>query len=711
MMETKLKKILPMCCISVLFGFASCHRAEKITYPETKKVDTVDIYFGQKIPDPYRWLENDTSAETAHWVEAQNEITNAYLEKIPFRKSLKEKYTQIWDYPKYGVPFSKKNLYFYFKNDGMQNQSVLYVQEGLEGEPRVLLDPNRLSEDGTVAVASLSVSNDAQYLAYSIAKAGSDWNEIYVMDIATGQNLPDHIPWIKFSGISWKGNGFYYSRYEAPKPGKELSTKNQNQRVFYHQLGNDPAKDELIWEDPQHPLRTFGANVTEDERFLIISESESTYGNKLHIKDLHNPSSPYIHIGDSFDWEFWVADNFEDNFIVITNYLAPRRQVVSINFSHPEISSWQTLIPEKEEVLEKIALANGKMISQYLKDACHHLYSHKLNGQLINEISLPGMGTIGGFSSEKEKNIAFFAFTSFTYPTAIFKYDVEKNQTEIFRKPDVKFNSEDYTTEQVFYTSKDGTKIPMFIVHKKEFSRNGKNPTLLYGYGGFNISLTPSFSISLIPFLENGGVYVEANIRGGGEYGEEWHQAGTKMNKQNVFDDFIAAAEYLISNKYTSPQKLAINGGSNGGLLIGAVLNQRPDLFAVAVPEVGVMDMLRYHKFTIGWAWASDYGTSEESEEMFRYLLSYSPLHNIKAGTEYPAVLIMTADHDDRVVPAHSFKYAATLQSAQAGNAPVLIRIESKAGHGAGRPTNKTIESVTDKFSFIMYNLGMNPKF
>ncbi|OQC61192.1 MAG: Prolyl endopeptidase precursor [Bacteroidetes bacterium ADurb.Bin012] len=710
-MKIEFKKIMPVLCLSIVVGFSSCTRTEKITYPETKRVDSVDEYFGQKILDPYRWLENDTSAETSEWVKAQNEITNAYLEKIPFRKSLKERFTQIWDYPKYGIPFSKGNLYFYFKNDGMQNQSVLYVQEGLEGEPRVLLDPNRLSEDGTVAIASFSVSNDARFLAYSIAKAGSDWNEIYVMDINTRQNLPDHITWIKFSGMSWKGDGFYYSRYEAPKPGEELSIKNQNQRVFYHKLGSDPTKDELIWEDPQHPLRTFGASVTEDERFLIISESESTYGNKLHIKDLQKPASSYIHIGDSFDWEFWVVDNLNDDLIVVTNYLAPRSQAVSINFSHPEISSWQTLIPEKEEVLEGIYLANGKIISQYLKDACNHLYSHNLDGQLIDEIPLPGIGTIGGFSSEKEKNIAFFAFTSFTYPTTIFKFDVEKNQTEVFRKPDIKFNSEDYTTEQVFYTSKDGTKVPMFIVHKKNFLKNGKNPTLLYGYGGFNISLTPSFSISLIPFLENGGVYAEANIRGGGEYGEEWHQAGTKMKKQNVFDDFIAAAEYLISNKYTSPKKLAINGGSNGGLLIGAVLNQRPDLFAVAVPEVGVMDMLRYHKFTIGWAWAYDYGTAEDSEEMFHYLLSYSPLHNIKLGTKYPAVMAMTADHDDRVVPAHSFKYTATLQAAQAGDAPILIRIESKAGHGAGRPTSKIIDNVTDKFSFIMYNLGMSPKF
>ena len=700
-----------MMALALTLFATSCKQKEKISYPETRKTDQTDTYFGTQVADPYRWLENDTSAETAAWVEAQNAVTFAYLDKIPFRQGLKEKLTQIWDYPKYGVPFSKKNLYFYFKNDGMQNQSVLYVQDGLAGNPRVLLDPNQLSEDGTVALASLSVSGDAKYLAYSVARAGSDWNEIFVLDIATGQNLPDHILWVKFSGMAWKGNGFYYSRYDAPAPGEELSSKNENQRVYYHNLGDDPSKDLLVWEDPANPLRTFGASVTEDERFLIISESESTYGNKLYIKDLSAKNVDYIPIGDSFDYEYGVVDNLGDNLLIITNHMAPRKKAILADIKNPGPAFWQILIPEREQVLEGLYLAGDKIVTQYMQDACHHVYVHDYTGRQLAELSLPGPGTLGGFSSEKNRNEAFYAFTSYTYPSTIFKYDVAGNTSEVFRKPEIEFNSDDFVTEQVFFNSKDGTRVPMFITHKKGLKYNGKNPTLLYGYGGFNVSLTPSFSISRIPFLMNGGIYVVANIRGGGEYGEEWHQAGTKLNKQNVFDDFIAAAEYLIQNKYTSSKKLAVSGGSNGGLLIGAVLNQRPELFAAAVPEVGVMDMLRYHKFTIGWAWASDYGTSEDSEEMFRYLLAYSPIHTIKPGTEYPAVMVTTADHDDRVVPAHSFKYAATLQAAQAGDAPVIIRIESKAGHGAGKPTAKLIEDVSDFWSFIMYNTGMKPAF
>jgi prolyl oligopeptidase len=703
-------KLFYTMALVLLLAF-SCSDNKKLNYPVTRKVDTVDVYFGVKIADPYRWLENDTSAETASWVKAQNEVSQKYLSSIPFRNALKDYFTNIWDYPKYGVPFSKKNLYFYFKNDGMQNQSVLYVQKGLDGEPRVLLDPNKLSEDGTVALASLSVSNDARYLAYSIAKAGSDWNEIFVLDISTGKNLSDHIQWVKFSGMAWKGNGFYYSRYDAPVAGSELSNKNENQKVYYHKLGDDPKNDELVWADPEHPLRTFGASVTDDERFLIISESESTYGNILHVKDLTKPGSDFFRIGDNFDYEYHVVDNIDNSLLVLSNYMAPRKKGLLIDASRPGMANWQTIIPEKEQVLEGIYLASGKIIGLYMQDASHHAYIFDQAGRQTGEMLLPGIGTISGFSCEKNKDIAFYAFTSYTFPTTIYKYSVTTNSSEVFRKPEIKFNPDNYTTEQVFYPSKDGTRVPMFLVYKKGLVKDGNNPTLLYGYGGFNISLTPSFSIAILPFIGNGGIYAVANLRGGGEYGEEWHQAGTRMKKQNVFDDFIAAAEYLIANKYTSPARLAINGGSNGGLLIGAVLNQRPDLFGAAVPEVGVMDMLRYHRFTIGWAWASDYGTSEESEEMFRYLLSYSPLHNIKPGTRYPAVMVMTADHDDRVVPAHSFKYAATLQAAQAGEAPILIRIEEKAGHGAGKPTAKIIESVTDKFSFIMYNLGMNPSF
>ncbi len=684
---------------------------KKFNYPESRKTDQTDDYFGTKVADPYRWLENDTSAETAKWVTAQNALTMKYLGDIPFRDDLKQMLTKIWDYPKFGVPFSKKGNYFYFKNDGMQNQSVLYVQKGLNAEPKVLLDPNKLSEDGTVALGDMSVSNDGKYLAYNTSTAGSDWSEIFVIEIESGKMLADHIKWVKFSSMAWKGNGFYYSRYDAPAPGKELSKKNEYQKVYYHILGENPEKDAIVWEDQKNPLRTFGAQVTEDERFLIISESESTYGNILHLKDIQNPGGAYVQIGDNFDFEYGIIDNVGEKLYVITNHMSPRKKLVVVDPKNPQPENWQTLIAEKDQVLEGVYLVGDKLISQYMQDACHHAYISDLNGKQVAELALPGPGTLGGFSCEKGTTEAFYAYTSFTYPNTIFKYDVVANRSEIFRKPGIEFNPDEYETQQVFYTSKDGTKIPMFIVHKKGLKMDGSNPTLLYGYGGFNVSLTPSFSISRLAFLQNGGVYVLANIRGGGEYGEEWHKAGTKMLKQNVFDDFIAAAEYLISTKVTSSKHLAVNGGSNGGLLIGAVLNQRPDLFAAAIPDVGVMDMLRYHKFTIGWAWASDYGTSEESEEMFKYLMSYSPLHNIKPGTVYPPVLIKTADHDDRVVPAHSFKYAATMQENQAGSAPVLIRIDEKAGHGAGKPTAKIIEEAADFWAFVMYNTGMKPSF
>ena len=699
-----------MMLLSTIALLWSCS-GKKYAYPETAKVDTVDDYFGTKVPDPYRWLENDTSAETSAWVKAQNALTQEYLNQIPFRDKLKARLTKIWDYPKFGTPWSKKGNYFYFKNDGMQNQSVLYVQKGLDGEAKVLLDPNKLSADGTVALGPMSVSNDGKYLAYATSNAGSDWSEIFVLEIETGKLLPDHIMWVKFSGMSWKGNGFYYSRYAAPEAGKELSNKNEFHKVYFHVLGENPEKDALVWEDTKNPLRTFGAGVTEDERFLIISESESTYGNIMHIKDLQNPNAGFVKIGQNFEHEYNLVDNVGDKLYVITDHLSPRKKLVLIDPKKPSPEAWHTVIPEKEQVLEGVYVVGNKLVSQYMQDACHHVYISDLEGKQEAELALPGLGTLGGFSSEKGVSEAFYSFTSFTYPNTIFKYDIATNTSTVFRKPEIDFNPDAFETRQVFYTSKDGTKVPMFIVHKKGLAYEGNNPTLLYGYGGFNVSLTPSFSISRLAFLENGGVYVLANIRGGGEYGEEWHKAGTKMQKQNVFDDFIAAAEYLINSKVTSSKHLAINGGSNGGLLIGAVLNQRPELFAAAIPEVGVMDMLRYHKFTIGWAWASDYGTSEESEEMFKYLLAYSPLHTIKPGTVYPPVLVKTADHDDRVVPAHSFKYAATLQACQAGDAPVLIRIEEKAGHGAGKPTAKIIEDAADYWAFVMYNTGMKPNF
>jgi len=693
----------------VIFLMSAC--MQQFNYPVTKKGNQTDEYFGTQVADPYRWLENDTSAETEAWVKAENELTFSVLNDIPFRPELRNRLEKIWDYPKYSAPFSKKEYYFFFKNDGMQNQSVLYIQKGLDGEPSMLLDPNKLSEDGTVALSGLSISNDAKYMAYSIARGGSDWNEIFVLDIESKELAADHIEWVKFSGMSWYRNGFYYSRYDAPSEGKELSNKNEFHKVYYHTLGEDQSKDRLIYEDKEHPQRNFYAQVTEDERFLIIGEMESSHGNALYVKDLAKKKAPFIQLAEGFEKEYGVVDNDGDMLYLMTNDDAPMKKLMKVDISKPEKKDWTVVIPEKEMVLEGVYFIGGRLIAKYTEDAYSKAYTFDVDGKQLGEVSFPGIGSVGGFSGEKNRNTAFFAFTSFTYPTTIFEYDVAANASKIFRKPEVDFNGQAFETSQVFFESKDGTKVPMFIVHKKGIELNGQNPCLLYGYGGFNISLTPSFSITRLPFLENGGVYVMVNLRGGGEYGEEWHLAGTKMQKQNVFDDFIAAAQYMIDNKYTNPEKIAINGGSNGGLLVGAVMTQRPDLFKVALPAVGVMDMLRYHNFTIGWAWAGDYGRSDDSKEMFDYLYGYSPLHNLKDGVDYPATLITSADHDDRVVPAHSFKFAARLQEANGGNNPVLIRIETKAGHGAGKPTSKIIDEAADVWGFTMYYLGMKPSF
>jgi len=680
-----------------------------IKYPVTKKVDTVDNYFGTKVPDPYRWLEDDNSAATAAWVKEENAVTNAYLAKIPFRDSIRARLTKIWNYPKYGVPFKEGKHYFFYKNDGMQNQSVLYIQDELKGPSRVFLDPNKLSADGTVSLAELSVSHDGKYLAYMTSTGGSDWNEAYVMDVESGKLLSDHIKWIKFSGIAWQGDGFYYSRYEETKEGKELSQKNENHKVYFHKIGTLQSADVLTYENKSFPDNNYGAQTTEDENYLIISESESTSGNGLYYINLKSGDKNFKQIAKGFDYDYSVIDDVDGRFIVLTNDDAPKYKLVSIDPLKPEKTNWKTIIPEKTEVLQGASLIGGKIIVEYIKDACSKAYIYSLEGKESGEVTFPCIGTAGGFSGKKDDNIAFYSFTSFTFPSTIYLFDVSENTSTVYYTSDIDFKTEGYETKQVFYTSKDGTKIPMFLIYKKGIELNGKNPTLLYGYGGFNISLTPSFSISRLVFLENGGVYAMANIRGGGEYGEEWHQAGTKLKKQNVFDDFIAAAEYLIKEKYTSSEKLAIMGGSNGGLLVGACMMQRPELFKVAIPQVGVMDMLRYQKFTIGKAWASDFGSSDDSTQ-FKYIYKYSPLHNIKANVKYPATLVMTADHDDRVVPAHSFKFIATLQEKQAGTNPTLIRIEAMAGHGSGKPTAKTIEEVTDMWSFIMYNLGMNPK-
>ncbi len=682
---------------------------QNISYPKTKKVSTEENFFGTKVIDNYRWLEDDNSKETASWVIEQNKVTNDYLEKIPFRKEIKSRLTQLWDHQKFGVPFKGGNHYFFYQNSGVQNQSILYMQDTLGGQPKVVLDPNKMSQDGTVSVGSISVSHDGNYMAYEISKAGSDWSEISIKDLRTDSLLREKILWVKFSGIAWKGNGFYYSCYDAPEKGKELSKKNEFHKVYFHKLNTPQSSDELVYENKNFPLRNYSVQTTEDERFLLLFETESTSGNSLYCKNIAKGEKEFTLIAKGFEHDYSVIDNIEDHLLVVTNFNAPRKQLVVIDPKQAAPEKWKTIIAQQDEVLEAVELVGNKIVATYMKDAYSKAYTYNIDGSAKTEVQLPGIGTLSGFNGKKGENTAFYAYTSFTFPNTIYKYNVSTGKSEIYYESKIDFNAKDFVTEQVFYNSKDGTKIPMFIVHKKDLVLDGNNPTLLYGYGGFNISLTPSFSISRLVFLENGGIYAVANLRGGGEYGETWHKAGTKLNKQNVFDDFIAAAEYLIAKKYTSSGKLAISGGSNGGLLIGACLTQRPELFKVALPAVGVLDMLHFHKFTIGWAWTEDYGSSENKEE-FNYLYKYSPLHNLKEGVKYPATLITTGDHDDRVVPAHSFKFAARLQECNAGSAPTLIRIETKAGHGAGKPTTKVIEEMTDVWSFVFYNLGMNIK-
>ena len=688
----------------------SCaQQQQKLTYPETAKVDTVDVYFGMEVPDPYRWLENDTSAATAAWVEAQNKVTNGYLSKIPFRDALLKRLTDVANYEKIGTPFKKHGKYYFYKNDGLQNQSVLYVQDALDGEPRVFLDPNKLSDDGTVALTSISFSNNGKYTGCTISRSGSDWQEIYVMDTETGKLLDDHIEWAKFTGATWQGDGFYYSAYDAPVKGKEFSNVNENHKIYYHKMGTPQSQDQLVYQNQAYPKRFYTASVNEDETILFLYESGDGRGNALYMKDLRKPNAPFVAMATDMDYTYAPIEVIGDKIYMFTNYNAPKYRLMTADINKPALKDWTELVPESENVLSNAGVIGDKLFLTYDKDAANHAYVYGLDGKEIQEIKLPSLGSVG-FSGDKDDKECFFGFTSFTIPGATYKYDMDANTYELFRAPKVDFNSDEFITEQVFYPSKDGTKIPMFLTYKKDLKKDGKNPVYLYGYGGFNISLNPGFSTSRIPFLENGGIYAQVNLRGGGEYGEDWHIAGTKMQKQNVFDDFIAAAEYLINDKYTNKDKIAIVGGSNGGLLVGACMTQRPDLFRVAIPQVGVMDMLRYHKFTIGWNWASDYGTSEDSQEMFEYLKGYSPLHNLKPGTKYPATMVTTADHDDRVVPAHSFKFAATLQECNDGTNPTIIRIDSKAGHGAGKPMAKVLEEQADTYGFIMYNLGMKPK-
>ena len=681
-----------------------------MNYPPTKTVDQVDIYHGVTLADPYRWLEDDMSAETAAWVEAQNRVTFGYLERIPFRAELKSRLERLYDYPKHADPSMKRDLVFFYRNSGLQNQNVLYVQKGLQGAPQVLIDPNTWSDDGTVRLASFTPSRDARYAVYAVSKSGSDWQEYNVLDLETRKPLTDKLEWVKVSNVGWRGNGFYYSRYPAPAAGDSgLSAANANHRVFYHALGTPQSADELVFEDARYPQRFNIMDTTEDERFDVLTVADygsGKKGNALFVREsgARGPFMPLV--PEITDDSFSVLDNLGDALLVYTNRKAPKGRIVRIDPRTPSEDRWVTVVPEKAEVLESAIVSGGRIFANYMKDVTSRINIHQLDGTLDHEMTMPGLGTAILFRTGRDAPFVFYTFTSFTAQSTIYRYDVAKRTSSVFREVEVPgFDAAKFETSQVFFTSKDGTRVPMFLVHRKGLTLNGTNPTLMYGYGGFNVAVTPTFNPLRLALLERGFVYASVNMRGGSEYGEAWHDAGTKTRKQNVFDDFIAAAEWLIANKYTSPDKLAITGGSNGGLLVGAVMNQRPELFRVAVPQVGVMDMLRFHKFTIGWNWIADYGSSENAEE-FKALYAYSPIHNIRQGVKYPATLITTADHDDRVVPAHSFKYAATLQARASRDNPALIRIETKSGHGASN-TSKLIEATADMYAFIMHNLGM----
>ena len=683
---------------------------EPLNYPVTfRDSSVIDNYFGQEVADPFRWLEDDNSDETLNWVKAQNELTFGYLDKIPFRDKVKDRLTEILNYERYGTPFKKAEKYYYFKNDGLQNQSVMYVMDSLGGESNVVLDPNTLSEDGTIALGGINFDKAGTYLGYLTSIGGSDWKTAQILELSTGKVLEDKIDWIKFSGLNWHKDGFFYSRYPAPDTNEELTNKNEFHKLYYHKLGTNQEMDVLWYEEKDFPNRNIYASISEDERFLIVNKVESSTGNALSVFDLELDTPKEIVLIDSYEKEYSVFDNDGDFLYVLTNFEAPNMRVMKVDINNPGIENWVEIIPEITEPLKGISVLGKKLFVSYLKNAYSQVKVYDMAGKFLQDFELPGIGSAGGFSGEKDETEAFFSFSSYTIPPSIYMINTADLSYNLFKKPQLKFDTEQFATEQIWYSSKDGTKIPMFITHKKGLEMNGENPLLLYGYGGFDVSVTPGFSASRLPLLENDGILVVANIRGGGEFGEEWHLGGTLANKQNVFDDFIAAAEYLIENKYTSPSKLAIQGGSNGGLLVGACMTQRPDLFAVAFPQVGVLDMLRYHKFTIGWAWATDYGSSEE-EEAFKYLYAYSPLHNVK-NIEYPATLVTTADHDDRVVPAHSFKFISELQHNKAGVNPALIRIETSAGHGAGKPISKHIEETADIWSFMWYNMGLSPNY
>jgi prolyl oligopeptidase len=685
-----------------------------IVYPKTLKTEQTDSYFGTTVADPYRWLEDDNSAATKEWVKQENAVTNAYLEKIPYREKVKQRLTELYNYARYSAPFHRGNRYFFYKNDGLQNQSVLYVQSGLDGEPEVLIDPNAFSRDGTSRLTEFEPSKDGLHAAYGISTGGSDWEELHVIDVTTKKTLPDTLKWVKVSGIGWLGDGFYYSRYDAPAAGKELVGSNENHKVYFHKIGTPQEADTLVFADPAHPLRFHTVGTTEDERFSILNISDAgtgKKGNALFYRETGAADQTFKPlIPDITDDEYSVIDDIDGKLLVETNHKAPNNRVVLIDPAQPEEAHWKEIVAEQSDPLKSAETAGGKLITIYLKDVTSRVFVRDLDGKSEREVKLPTLGTAGGFGGFKDDKEVFYTFTSFIFPPTIYRYDLATGESKLFRSAKIPhFNADDYETRQVFCQSKDGTKVPIFLVHKKGLKMDSSNPTLLYGYGGFNITLTPGFSPLRLSLLEQGFVYAQANMRGGGEYGEQWHDAGTKLKKQNVFDDFIAAAQWLIDNKVTSPAHLAIQGGSNGGLLVGAVMNQRPDLFKVAIPQVGVMDMLRFQKFTIGWNWKPDYGSSDDSEAMFKALYAYSPLHNIKSGVPYPATLITTADHDDRVVPAHSFKYAATLQ-AKAEGGPFLIRIDTNSGHGASN-VSKALSETADVQSFLFFNLGVNPEF
>lgn len=691
----------------VLTMFLVSNSFAQLKYPDTKKTDQKDDYFGTIVSDPYRWLEDDNSAETKAWVIDENTVTQKYLAGIPYRDAIKKELEKLWNYPRYGSPFKRGDYYYFYKNDGLQNQSILYRQKGLDGTPEVFLDPNKMSADGTAAIGTPSFSKHEKYAVYLESQSGSDWQTAHIMHVADKQLLDEKVEFIKFSGTSWNGDdGFYYSRYPTPADSNKLTNQNQFHKVYYHKTGTPQSEDKLSYEDPNHPLRNVGATVSEDGRFLILTLTEGTSGNELWVKDLQRGQKDFSLLIKGFSGESDFIDNDKERLLIKTNIDAPNYKIVSIDPAHPQKENWKTIIPERKELLQSAGTASDKIFLTYLKDASSRVYQAAYDGKIDHEIELPGIGTASGFGGRRKDHEFFYSFSSYNFPSTIFRYDILTGKSTLFRKSEVKMDTDDMETKQLFFTSKDGTKVPMFITCKKGLQLDGNNPVLLYGYGGFNIPMTPGFSVSSAFFVRHGGIYAVVNLRGGSEYGESWHKAGMLQNKQNVFDDMIAAAEFLIKEKYTNPGKLAVQGGSNGGLLVGAVMTQRPDLFKVAIPQVGVMDMLRYHKFTIGWAWATEYGRSDKEED-FKNLYKYSPLHNLKKGVSYPATLVTTADHDDRVVPAHSFKFAATLQDVNAGPNPTLIRIATKAGHGAGKPMSKTIEEQTDIWSFVMWNLGM----